>query len=111
MEARAVTRYVRVPPRKARLVIDLIRGRNINEALTAVRFTRKQAARVIEKTLRSALANAQQNHGVRDVDQLFVKEAYVDQGPVLKRYRPRAMGRVNMIRHRTSHITIVLQER
>lgn len=109
-EARAVARYVRVPPRKARLVIDLIRGRNINEALTGIRFTKKHAARIIEKVLRSALANAQRNHGVRNVDRLFVREAFVDQGPMLKRFQPRAMGRVNMIRHRTSHITVVLAE-
>lgn len=111
MEAKASARYVRVPPRKARLVIDLIRGRNINEALTIVRFVPKYAARVVEKVLRSALANAQRNHGVRDVDRLFVKEAYVDQGPTLKRFQPRAMGRANMIRKRSSHITIILQER
>lgn len=111
MEAKASARYVRVPPRKARLVVDLIRGRNINEALTIVRFVPKYAARVVEKVLRSALANAQHNHGVRDVDRLFVKEAYVDQGPTLKRFQPRAMGRANMIRKRSSHITIILQGR
>lgn len=111
MEVKALARYVRVPPRKARLIVDLIRGRNINEALTIVRFVPKEAARVVEKVLRSALANAQHNHGVRDVDRLFVKEAYVDQGPTLKRFQPRAMGRVNMIRKRSSHITIILQER
>lgn len=93
------------------MIVDLIRGRNINEALTIVRFVPKEAARVVEKVLRSALANAQHNHGVRDVDRLFVKEAYVDQGPTLKRFQPRAMGRVNMIRKRSSHITIILQER
>ena len=111
MEAKASARYVRVPPRKAKLVVDLIRGRNINEALTIVRFVPKYAARVVEKVLRSALANAQHNYGVRDVDRLFVKEAYVDQGPTLKRFQPRAMGRVNMIRKRSSHITIILQDR
>lgn len=111
MEAKASARYVRVPPRKARLVVDLIRGRNINEALIIVRFVPKYAARVVEKVLRSALANAQHNHGVRDVDRLFVKEAYVDQGPTLKRFQPRAMGRANMIRKRSSHITIILQGR
>ena len=111
MEVRAVARFVRVPPRKARWVIDLIRGREVTAALAAVRFTPKQAARIIEKVLKSALANAQHNHGVRDPDQLYVKTAFVDQGPVLKRSRPRAMGRATPIHKRMSHITIVLDER
>jgi large subunit ribosomal protein L22 len=111
MEAKAVARFVRVPPRKARLVADLVRGKNVNQALLAVQFTRKQAARIVEKVLRSALANAQQNHGARDVDRLLVREAYVNEGPTLKRIQPRAMGRAFRIRHRTSHITIVLADR
>jgi large subunit ribosomal protein L22 len=111
MEAKAMARFVRVPARKARLVVDLIRGKNINQALLDVRFTKKQAARVVEKVLRSALANAQQNHGARDVDRLMVRDAYVNEGPSLKRIQPRAMGRAFRIRHRTSHITIVLADR
>jgi large subunit ribosomal protein L22 len=111
MECRAVGRFIRVPPRKARLVVDLIRGRGVNQALDTVRFTKKYAARVVEKILRSALANAQNTHGARDVERLFVKEAYVNQGPVLKRFRPRAMGRATPIKKRGSHITIVLKER
>jgi len=111
MECRAVGRFIRVPPRKARLVVDLIRGRDINQALEIVRFTRKAAARVVEKVLKSALANAQHNHGARDVDRLFVKEAFVDQGPTMKRFRPRAMGRATPIKKRSSHITIVLTEK
>ncbi len=110
MEARAVARFVRVPPRKARLVVDMVRGQNINQALLAVRYTNKQAARIVEKVLRSALANAQENHGATDVDRLLVREAYVDEGPSLKRIQPRAMGRAFRIRHRTSHITIVLAD-
>lgn len=110
MEAKAMARFVRVPARKARLVVDLIRGKNINQALLDVRFTKKQAARIVEKVLRSALANAQQNHGARDVDRLVVREAYVNEGPSLKRIQPRAMGRAFRIRHRTSHITIVLAD-
>ena len=110
MEAKAMARFVRVPPRKARLVVDLVRGKNINQALTAVRFTRKQAARIVEKVLRSALANAQQNHGARDVDRLVVRDAYVNEGPSVKRIQPRAMGRAFRIRHRTSHITVVLSD-
>jgi len=110
MEAKAEARYIRVSPQKARLVVDLVRGKNVNQALLAVRFTRKQAARIVEKVLRSALANAQQNHGARDVDRLVVRDAYVNQGPTLKRIQPRAMGRAFRVRHRTSHITIVLAD-
>lgn len=111
MEARAILKFVRVPPRKARLVIDLIRGRDVQEALAIIRFTPKRAARVVEKVLKSAVANAQHNHGVREVDRLFVKVAVVDEGPRWKRWVPRAMGRATPIQKRTSHITIVLDER
>lgn len=111
MECRAVGRFTGIPPRKARLVIDLIRGRGINQALDTVRFTKKYAAREIEKILKSALANAQHNHGAKNIDRLFVKEAFVDQGPTIKRFRPRAMGRANPIKKRSSHITIVLIEK
>ena len=111
MECRAVGRFIRIPPRKARLVVDLIRGRDINQALNTVMFTNKYAARVVEKILKSALANAQHNHGTKDVDRLFVKEAFVNQGPTMKRFRPRAMGRATPIKKRSSHITIVLEEK
>jgi large subunit ribosomal protein L22 len=110
-EAKAIARFVRVPPRKARLVADLIRGRDLNSALVQVQLARRQAARVVEKVLRSAMANATQNHGVRDVDRLMVARATVDEGPTAKRIQPRAMGRAFRIRKRTSHITIVLRER
>src|SRR5574341_1592765 len=109
-EARAVARFVRVPARKARLMADLIRGRDVSSALVQVQLTRRQAARVVEKVLRSAMANATQNHGVRDVDRLQVAQAYVDEGPALKRIQPRAMGRAHRLRKRTSHITIFLWE-
>lgn len=111
METRAVLKFVRVPPRKARLVVDLIRGQDVGQALTIVRYTPKRAARIVEKLLRSAMANAQHNDGVRDVERLFVKAATVDEGPRLKRWEPRAMGRATPIQKRTSHITIVLEER
>lgn len=111
METRAVLKFVRVPPRKARLVVDLIRGQDVGQALTIVRFTPKRPARIVEKLLRSAMANAQHNHGVRDVERLFVKAATVDEGPRSKRWVPRAMGRATPIQKRTSHITIVLEER
>jgi large subunit ribosomal protein L22 len=110
-EARAVARFVRVPPQKARLVADLIRGQDVNRALVQVQLAKRQAARVMEKVLRSAMANATQNHGVRDVDRLVVAQAFVDVGPTAKRIQPRAMGRAYRIRKRTSHITIVLRER
>lgn len=110
METRAIARFVRVPPRKARLVVDLIRGRDVEQALVMIRFTPKRAARIIEKVLRSAMANAQHNQGVRDVDRLFVKAVFVDEGSRWKRWQPRAMGRATPIRKRTSHITVVLDE-
>jgi large subunit ribosomal protein L22 len=110
-EARAVARFVRVPPQKARLVADLIRGKDVSSALVQVQVAKRQAARIMEKVLRSAMANATQNHGVRDVDRLIVAQAYVNEGPTAKRIQPRAMGRAFRIRKRTSHITIVLQDR
>jgi len=110
-EARAVARFVRVPPRKARLVVDLIRGRDVNSALVQVQVAKRQSARLVEKVLRSAMANATQNHGVTDVDRLVVSEAFVDEGPTQKRIQPRAMGRAFRIQKRTSHITIVVKER
>lgn len=111
MECRAVGRFIGIPPRKARLVVDLVRGRDINQALSAVRYMKKYAAKAVEKILKSALANAQHNHGAKNVDRLFVKEAFVNQGPTMKRFRPRAMGRATPIKKRSSHITIVLKER
>ncbi len=109
MEARAQAKYTRVTPRKARLVADLIRGRMVEEALTVLTFTRKGAARQVRAVLKSAVANASQNPSV-DLDTLRVKEAYVDEGPSLKRWRPRAMGRAARVTKRTSHITIVVEE-
>jgi large subunit ribosomal protein L22 len=97
-EAKAVARFVRVPAQKARLVVDLIRGKDVNSALVQVQVNRRQAARVVEKVLRSAMANATQNHGVRDVDRLMVAEADVNEGPTMKRIQPRAMGRAFRVR-------------
>ncbi len=107
MEAKAVLRFVRVAPRKARLVVDLIRGKSAAEALTILKFTPRHAAKVVEKVLKSAVANAAQKE-MGDVDDLWVSKALVDGGPVMKRMQPRAMGRANIIRKRTSHITLVL---
>ncbi len=100
-------RYARVSPQKARLVVDLIRGRPAGEALTILKFTPKRSARVIEKVLRSAVSNAEQQE-IGDPDALRVVRAYVDVGPTVKRFRARAMGRANLIKRRTSHITLVL---
>jgi large subunit ribosomal protein L22 len=110
MEAKAIARYVRVTPRKARLVIDLIRGKSVEEAFAILRYTPRAASPIIEKVLASAVANAEHNHNM-DTSRLFVKKAYVDEGPTMKRYMPRAMGRVNTIRKRTSHITVVVAEK
>lgn len=109
MGAKASARYVRLSPRKARLVIDLIRGKGVGEALNILSFAQRKAAGVISKLLKSALANASQDRSI-DVDTLRIKEAFVDQGPMMKRFMPRARGRVTRIRKRTSHITLVLEE-
>jgi large subunit ribosomal protein L22 len=110
MEARAVARYIRMSPRKARLVIDAIRGKGVNEALRIVKLSSKKAATPIRKTLESAIANAENNYDV-DVDRLVVVRATVDMGRGLRRMRPRAYGRADIVRHPTSHITIVVGDR
>jgi large subunit ribosomal protein L22 len=102
----ARAKYVRVPARKARLVLDQIRGKGVGEAMATLRFTPRAAARLIEKVLRSAVANAEHNHQVRNLDDLRVVQAVADEGPSLKRVQPRAMGRAFFIRHRTSHLTV-----
>jgi large subunit ribosomal protein L22 len=104
-EVRAEAKWVRVSPRKARLVVDHIRGRTVPEARTVLAFTPRAAAREIEKVLRSAVSNAEANHGLLG-DDLVVSSAYVDEGPTLKRWRARARGRVARIRKRTCHITV-----
>lgn len=110
MEVQAKARFVRVSPRKARLSADLIRGKMVQRALTDLAFCQKGSARIITKLVKSALANADQMGNI-DVDSLFVKRISVDEGPTLKRFRPRAMGRATRIRKRTSHITVVLDEK
>jgi len=107
MEAKSVLKYIRVSPRKARLVIDLVRGKNAGEALTLLKFTPRHAARVIEKVLKSAVANASVKN-IGDVDALVISKAQVDVGPTMKRIQPRAMGRAFTIRKRTSHITMIV---
>ncbi len=110
MQAKAVARYVRISPRKARLVIDLIRGKSVDEALSILRFTPRAASPIIEKVLRSAVANAEHNNNM-STERLFVEKAYVDEGPIMKRFRPRAQGRASRINKRTSHITVVVSEK
>ena len=102
----ARARFVRVSARKARLVLDQIRGKGVAEALATLEYTPRAAARLVEKVLRSAVANAEHNYQVRNLDDLRVVQAYADGGPVLKRVQPRAMGRAFSIKHRTSHLTI-----
>ena len=110
MEAKAIAKEVRISPRKARLVIDLVRGKDIAEAIGILKNTQKKAAEIIEKVLNSAVANAVNNHGMI-ADELEVSEAYVDQGPTMKRFKPRAMGQASPINKRTSHITIKVAEK
>lgn len=110
MEARAVTRYVRLSPRKARLVIDAIRGKDVSEALRIVSLSNTKGARLVRKTLESAIANAENNFNL-DVDHLFVLRAVVNMGRSLRRLKPRAMGRADIMRRPLSHITIVVGEK
>ncbi len=110
MEAKAVARYVRVTPGKVRLVADLIRDKNVGQALSILKFMPQKGARAIEKVLNSAIANAEHNYDM-DVNELYVAKTYIDEGPTLKRWRAKARGRVGRVKRRTSHITVVLQER
>jgi len=115
MEAKATARFVRMSSRKIRLVVDQIRGLPVNEAYALLRFSKKKAAEPVSKTLRSAVANAQfrsdQDGDMVDADQLYIREAYVNEGPTLKRWRARAMGRASPIMKRTSHITLVVESK
>ena len=106
-EVRAEAKWVRISPRKARLVAEHIRGRSVPEARAVLAFTSREAARAIEKVLHSAVSNAEANHGLSE-EGLYIKAAYVNEGPMLKRWRPRARGRVARIHKRTCHITVLL---
>lgn len=110
MEAKAVARYLRVSPFKARQVADLLRGKDVKEAVGILRYTNKKSAPLINKVLKSAMANAEHNYDM-DSDDLYVAEIYINEGPTIKRMQPRAYGRADVRRHRTSHITVVLKER
>jgi len=111
MEARATVKFVRVSPQKARLVIDLIRGKNAGEAINILRFTKKRVTHQVEKVLRSAIANAEQKDENVDVDRLVVSKAYVNDGPRTKRIRPAPMGRAYRYQRRMSHITVAVEVR
>ncbi len=109
MEAKAVVRHVRMSPRKMRVVANLVRGKRVEDAMSLLKLMPKKGATVIRKLLISAVANAEQQ-GEVDVDNLLVRDCNVDNGPILKRWLPRSMGRANRINRRTSHVTVVVQE-
>jgi len=112
MEAVAKAKHIHQSARKVRQVLDEVRGRQVEDAMNKLHFSPKKAARVIENTLRSAVANAVNREGSEvDADKLFVKEAFCDEGPTMRRFRARAMGRATIIRKRTSHLTIVVEEK
>jgi large subunit ribosomal protein L22 len=110
MEARATSKYLRVSAQKARLVVDLIRGKPVGEAISVLQFTKKRITHEIEKTLHSAIANAEQKDENVDVDDLVVSEAYVNEGPRMKRIRPAPMGRAYRYQRRMSHVTLVVHD-
>jgi large subunit ribosomal protein L22 len=108
---KASVTYVRISPRKVRMVVNTVRGRSVSQAMSILAYTRKKAARPVQKLLKSAVANAVENDGVSDVDNLVIDRIMVDEGPTLKRFTPRARGRATPIHKRTSHIRIALRER
>ncbi len=110
MEARAIAKYIRIAPRKVRIVADLIRGKSIAEAFAILQHTPKVASEVIEKVLKSAVANAEHNYEM-NVDALYVSTVYVDQGPTLKRIHPRSRGQAFKILKRSSHVTVMVKEK
>ncbi len=109
MEVNAIAKYIRVSPQKARLVADLVKGKKVSDALGILEFTAKASSRYIAKLIHAAVASAEKREGI-DVDTLFVKDIYVNKGPMLKRFRAASMGRGSRILRRTSHVTIVLDE-
>ncbi len=110
LEARASLKFARISPRKVKIVADMLRGKDVQEALAIIKFTPKAASEVLEKLLKSAIANAENNHEMKS-ENLYIAEIYANQGPTLKRIRPAAKGSAVRIRKRTSHITIVLREK
>jgi large subunit ribosomal protein L22 len=108
---KASVTHVRISPRKVRMVVDTVRGKSVSQAMSILEYTRKKAAQPVQKLLKSAVANAVENDGVSDVDNLVIDQIAVDEGPTLKRFTPRARGRATPIHKRTSHIRIALRER
>lgn len=109
METKAVARFIRISPQKIRLMMDQVRGKRVEEALNLLMFAPQRGGRILRKLISSAVANAEENEGL-DVDTLYIKRIYADQGPTLKRWRARALGRATRINKRTSHLTVVLDE-
>ena len=109
MESKAVAKYIRISPQKARLIADVVRGKNVDDAITTLKFMPKKGARLLRKVIESAVANADQTQSI-DIDTLYVKSIHIDGGPMLKRFSPRAMGRATRILKRTSHITVIVDE-
>jgi large subunit ribosomal protein L22 len=110
MEARAKARFVRVSPQRVRWLMNEVRGKKAGEAIQFLSFSQQKGARILKKLIDSAVANAEA-HSEVDVDALFVKRIFADEGPILKRFRPRAMGRASRIRRRTSHLTVILDDK
>ena len=110
MESRASLKHARISARKVKIVIDLIRGKDVKEALAILKFTPKAASPLVEKLVKSAIANAENNHNM-DASKLYIAEIYANQGATMKRIRAATQGRANRIRKRTSHVTVVLKER
>ena len=108
MQSKAVAKTVRIAPRKVRLILDLVRGKEVGEAISILKLTNKRSSPVVEKLVKSAVANAEHNYDM-DIDNLYISEIYADEGPTLKRFRPRAQGRATKINKRTSHITVVVE--
>ena len=111
MQVKALLRHTRTTPQKARLVANLIRGKNVNDAINILSFTRKRVADKFQKLLKSAIANAEENHKVLDVEDLMIKNVMVDEGVTWKRNMPRARGSATTIQKKTSHITLILEEK
>lgn len=110
MEVRAQTKFLQISPRRMRLVADLVRGKMVNNAIEILRYTNKKSAKLISKTVKSAVSNAEQTKQI-DIDTLFIKRIMVDGGPIIKRWLPRAMGRANRVLKHTSHLTVILEEK
>ena len=109
MEAKAVEKFIRISPRKLRYVADIIRAKKVDDAVDLLTFTTKKAALIIKKAVQSAAANATENHKMNE-DDLVVEKIFINEGPILKRFRPRARGRATRIRKRTSHLTVIVSD-